>query len=89
MKKLSLEEIEEITNAATKGPWNNINNYVETQELCSDPEWGKYSIVSNDDYDGGIYLAPLRSVDAEFIAMARTEIPMLIQKIKRLTEENK
>ena len=76
---LDLDAIEARANAATDGPWRHGN--------WSD-HLGDRRVISGGD---GCYeverLDIMRAHDAEFIAHARGDVPDLVAKVRRLTEE--
>lgn len=86
-----LVAIEARAAAATKGPWRNEDDSVETPIQCpdEDAEGATYRLVSNNAYDGGIYLSAMLPGDAEFVAHARDDVPALCAEVRRLREENR
>lgn len=79
-----LKEIKERCNAATEGPWD--AKYSEHMKGYENEDWilysGKRNLCSQNYYSTpGI----LKEGDAQFIAHARTDVPMLLEMINALS----
>ena len=81
MTDAELNEIEARANAATKGPWF-VGQAVPGLESVSRPD--RRNIYCGDCSDVTSAAANIRIEDAEFIAHARSDIPLLLAEIKLL-----
>lgn len=82
MTEAELEAIEARANAATPGPWFDIDQFEEDYPveiaLTNDP--GKYGHEQK--------RSEFTDADRDFIAHARTDIPTLVAEVRRLRAEN-
>lgn len=89
MDDLNLEEIEARANAATDGPWWAWDRGVGWHIALGTPkdvdDWGHPSHLLPEGFRTDIS----RQADAEFIAHARTDIPKLIEEVRRLRTQLK
>lgn len=74
-----LRAIEERCSKATAEPWEvrqgGYNNCGPRRVMYYDPQWGEWREVPDVEFD------------MQFIAHARTDLPALVQEVKRLTEK--
>ena len=78
---LNIEEIKARTEKASRGPWNWQQN---RHPNCDGTPWGWIKGPA-----GNMCWSGAQSrVDADFIAHAREDIPVLLAEIERLQEEN-
>ncbi len=82
MNEQELNEIEERAAKATPGPWFHNKSGSIIYPVQGDTNGHQLIQASNSYYDPGW------SIDADFIANARTDVPDLLAEVERLTAEN-
>ena len=71
-----IEILDRLASSATKGPWV---SYIEGREKISG---SSFIMTGGED----IYLSGATEIDQDFIAVARNNVPLLINEIKRLRD---
>ena len=77
---MTLDELQKICDAATPGPWTH-----HRQQHC--PQINYHEIELRTRHGGALYRSTsygLMEVDGEFISAARTEMPKLIDRARKL-----
>jgi hypothetical protein len=83
MTPQELDEIEARARAATEGPWTSVFN-------CRDCDEIHMSSLTNGQLEtpcGAVDEKEATQKDREFIAHARTDVPKLVEEVRRLQRE--